>query len=259
MVSSTTSPTGETAKRRAWLAVGLITLAALGTIRLPLRTFGELSRGHPQEQAGDHFERLRQLDRLLPPPKADTGGSLAWIFSIAAVLLPCWGAHALICACTGELPRSQPVRAGRLLLAVGTGLGLSSATYFLWLLMFGNPQKMYLLVDTLLWCLVVFICRSRNPSITAAVRTISVQQELRQPHASMNYAVVCLFAVVAGIALAGLAGQALASPDGGWDARAIWNLRARFLFRSGDEWRGAFDAAFEHTDYPLLVPATLAR
>src|SRR5579872_1136024 len=31
------------------------------------------------------------------------------------------------------------------------------------------------------------------------------------------------------------------------------------MFRSGDDWRGAFDASFDHTDYPLLVPAALTR
>ena len=30
-------------------------------------------------------------------------------------------------------------------------------------------------------------------------------------------------------------------------------MRARFLFRSGQQWRNAFAPVFEHTDYPLLL------
>jgi hypothetical protein len=51
-------------------------------------------------------------------------------------------------------------------------------------------------------------------------------------------------------------------PDGGWDAVAIWNLRARFLYR-GDQagWRDGFTEtlACTHPDYPLLLPAFIAR
>ena len=53
----------------------------------------------------------------------------------------------------------------------------------------------------------------------------------------------------------------LGEPHGFWDAIAIWNLRARFLFLGGDHWRDAFampDPRF-HTDYPLLIPGSVAR
>jgi hypothetical protein len=51
------------------------------------------------------------------------------------------------------------------------------------------------------------------------------------------------------------------SPHGDWDAWAIWNLRARFLFRAGDSWRETFSPflLWSHPDYPLLVPVTVAR
>jgi hypothetical protein len=39
----------------------------------------------------------------------------------------------------------------------------------------------------------------------------------------------------------------------------FWNLRARFLFRGGDHWRDAFGPMFIAPDYPLLLPATVAR
>ena len=258
MVSIASSRAADTAKRRVWVAIGLITLAAFGTIRLPIRTFGELARGRVKEETSEHFERLRQLDRQLPPPVADHGGSSAWIWAIIAVVLPCWAAHAVICALTGVLAGSS-VRAVRWSLAIGTGLGLSSTTYFLWLLMFGKPQNLFLLVDGLFWCLVVFICCPREPATTTVPQIIELNEAVVQANASISRKIAYLFVIVLAVGLAGLVGQALAAPDGGWDARAIWNLRARFLFRSGDGWRGAFDAVFDHTDYPLLVPAALAR
>jgi len=56
--------------------------------------------------------------------------------------------------------------------------------------------------------------------------------------------------------------RALAHPHGdGWDAFAIWNLHARFLFLGGSQWRDGFSALipWSHPDYPPLVPAAIAH
>src|SRR5207248_1854425 len=49
-------------------------------------------------------------------------------------------------------------------------------------------------------------------------------------------------------------------PDGGWDARAIWNLRARALHRAPLRLDLAFSPEMpeSHPDYPLLLPALVA-
>jgi hypothetical protein len=52
------------------------------------------------------------------------------------------------------------------------------------------------------------------------------------------------------------------SPQGQWDAWAIWNLHARFLYRSDALfWRDGFTQLlnWSHPDYPLLLPAFIAR
>jgi hypothetical protein len=52
------------------------------------------------------------------------------------------------------------------------------------------------------------------------------------------------------------------APMGGWDAWAIWNLRAHFLYRAGGAaWRDGFTEvlAWSHPDYPLLLPGFVAR
>src|SRR5581483_2604110 len=48
------------------------------------------------------------------------------------------------------------------------------------------------------------------------------------------------------------------SPHGDYDAMAIWNSHARYLYRAGPHWQRAMRNTF-HPDYPLLVPATTAR
>jgi hypothetical protein len=56
--------------------------------------------------------------------------------------------------------------------------------------------------------------------------------------------------------------QARAHPQGGgWDAFAIWNLHARFLFLGGSHWRNGFSSLipWSHPDYPLLIPASIAH
>jgi hypothetical protein len=49
-------------------------------------------------------------------------------------------------------------------------------------------------------------------------------------------------------------------PHGQYDAFAIWNLRARFLYRGAQYWKEFTHAtADSHIDYPLLLPASVAR
>jgi len=69
------------------------------------------------------------------------------------------------------------------------------------------------------------------------------------------------FGVIAIVALVATIAAAEAAPHGDWDAWAIWNLHARFLFRggAGDAWRGFFSIAWSQPDYPLLLPASVAR
>jgi len=49
---------------------------------------------------------------------------------------------------------------------------------------------------------------------------------------------------------------AAGAPHGGWDAWAIWNLHARFLYRGGPAWKDLFDPAlgWSMNAYPLLIP-----
>ncbi|HEY9897909.1 MAG TPA: glycosyltransferase family 39 protein [Pantanalinema sp.] len=70
-----------------------------------------------------------------------------------------------------------------------------------------------------------------------------------------------LFAGAVFVSMLGFGVNAIHNPHGGWDAWAIWNLRARFLFRGEAHWTDAFSEtlAWSHPDYPLLLPAAIAR
>jgi ABC-type amino acid transport system permease subunit len=52
-----------------------------------------------------------------------------------------------------------------------------------------------------------------------------------------------------------------ANPHGGWDAWAIWNLRAKYLAGPGETWRYAVSPllALTHADYPLLTSGFIAH
>jgi hypothetical protein len=69
------------------------------------------------------------------------------------------------------------------------------------------------------------------------------------------------FAATAVAALGAAIASSLALPHGEWDAWAIWNQHARFLFRGGDRdvWHALFAIEWAQPDYPLLVPAAVAR
>lgn len=69
------------------------------------------------------------------------------------------------------------------------------------------------------------------------------------------------FGVVLVISWTRLVQMATALPVGEWDAWALWNLRAKFLAGPGGAWRYALSPllANSHPDYPLLLPAFVAR
>jgi hypothetical protein len=68
--------------------------------------------------------------------------------------------------------------------------------------------------------------------------------------------------MVLALAAISFAADAAVEPHGDWDAWAIWNLRARFLYRGYPAyWKDGFSPllGWSHVDYPLLVPLSVAR
>jgi hypothetical protein len=71
-------------------------------------------------------------------------------------------------------------------------------------------------------------------------------------------AVTLLVAGIVGFVVAGLIFLVHQDPHGDWDAFAIWNSHARYLYRDGPAWQTHIRNTF-HPDYPLLVPSMNAR
>jgi len=145
-------------------------------------------------------------------------------------------------------------------LAVGFGLGLSSVVFFLWLLA-GRASAAWLFVAeiaVLAGLAVVVLYRSRKKEDSPACHDLHTDSSEPRPIARILAAV---FAIALCSAVIALAFVSLARPHGVKDSWSIWNLRARFLFRSGDHWQESFSplVMWSSPDYPLLVPGTIAR
>lgn len=140
-------------------------------------------------------------------------------------------------------------------LSVGAGLGLSSLTYFGWRLLGQRESWGLVAADSLLVLILAVLARR----VGRAPATPSPQPPERRHRLGWLVDSAFVAGLVASVA-SHLSGT-LANPHGQWDAWAIWNLRARFLFRGQQHWTDAFSPAlaWSHPDYPLLVSATVAR
>ncbi|MDP7078257.1 MAG: glycosyltransferase family 39 protein [Candidatus Undinarchaeales archaeon] len=141
-------------------------------------------------------------------------------------------------------------------LAVGMGLGLASCVFFLHLLIPGLAGGPFVMMETavlagsaaVLWGAL----RERGKSI--------VPSRILEELLTSDVRALCLWSVLAIACLTFLL-LSLAQPHGRWDAWAVWNLRARFLVKGGENWQDGFSPLLDvpHLDYPLLVPGLIAR
>ena len=175
---------------------------------------------------------------------------------------------ALVCAASGLLlvlllwPRESAFKLNWLLqgsLSMGLGLGLFSIIY---ILSGVATQKRLLAIDFAVSALLLAASlrkRNRKPCATIAAASFSSQ---KTGPTWLLLVLRAAFAVAVLAALYSAVLRTIAYPHGdGWDAFAIWNLHARFLFRGGAQWRDGFTALipWSHPDYPLLVPAAIAH
>lgn len=136
-------------------------------------------------------------------------------------------------------------------LGVGLGMGVTSCLFFLWRALIGEPSPGVFVVEGL-------AAIGLAAWVFARGATAEVGEEA-QPERSRAMTVLFLLMLVL-VACAWWAG-CMATPNGEWDALAIWNLKAGFLFRGGAQWTDMFrpEMARSHCDYPLLLPGAVAR
>jgi len=147
-------------------------------------------------------------------------------------------------------------------LAIGLALGISSCTYFGWLLI-GGPSRMGLIIgESTLFIAAAGFLFSTLKKRTSHGDSVLSQESTPNPSNRWMLPALSVCAIVALItALTRFVFLSLAAPHGEIDALTIWNLRARFLARGDEQW---FDSligllATRVPDYPLLLPASIAR
>jgi hypothetical protein len=148
----------------------------------------------------------------------------------------------------------------RICLAVGVGHGVTSCLLFLWLLVHGRADRTYIAVETVALALLLaglYLREKRRGAALPAEAPSDVRTGLR--YGWLFPAAFCAAGLATAVAVA-LA--VLREPHGnGWDAWAIYGLRARAIFRGGGQWAEGFSGliAWSHPDYPLLLPLSTAR
>jgi hypothetical protein len=145
-------------------------------------------------------------------------------------------------------------------LSIGLGLAISSGVNFVWLLLDARHSMGWLIAADAGVAATLLVAALRKRGVTASLPPPSdgafpvwLSRSLR----IAALAAVGLSAFYAGLAI-------WAAPHGNWDAWAIWNVRARFLFRGVDHWWDAFADTTSHADYPnclsrFFLPITVAR
>ena len=143
-------------------------------------------------------------------------------------------------------------------LGITVGFGLTSLLTYC-LLVSGNfSRPSQLALEVILACSLIVLCY-----FTASGRSHAIRENQKPYRLSsvLSSTLNLSFAVALTIGLTIFAVLSFQKPHGGWDAWAIWNLRARFLFHGADHWLDAFshELLWSHPDYPLLIPSAIAR
>ncbi len=180
-------------------------------------------------------------------------------------------------------------------LSWGAGLGISSALFALWNILCGPAGYFYWTFESVVWGGLLLFARnlkSRNRNSTGTgderllnneqskgsgeipatvesghlgfATTDSVQSPVKELASSVAAkASFILLLIAVGLSLIATTWECVIwnerCPHGVNDAVMIWNLRARFLHRLPGDWGDAFSPLIWHADYPLLLPASVAR
>jgi len=140
----------------------------------------------------------------------------------------------------------------------GLGLGVTSCLYFVVLLV--GQRRYFVLIEIMAAALLVLLWPAL---IRKKIRPAASPDGPRQGGVGwdMRKILYGVFGAAAVSSLISLILSFLKDPHGKWDAWLIWNTHARFIFRSGDAWRGLFTSGLDwtHLDYPLMLPLSVVR
>ena len=139
--------------------------------------------------------------------------------------------------------------------ALGMGLGAGFTSCLYWLLVVGGAGTLPVVlgVELVLFALLaVLVWRQRS--------TAAVDGGTAASPPFPDWLPGLGFALMLGVFAAAFVNVSDLNPQGGWDAFAIWNLRARFLMHT-ETWKYAVTAlpVGTHMEYPLLLSSLVAR
>jgi hypothetical protein len=142
-----------------------------------------------------------------------------------------------------------------LALASCVAIGASSAVTFTTLMLGGRLGRPFVISDTVGWLALAAVSawvirRRKQPSVPAAAFPAFT---------TVDWALRAVFAGVLMMAAAVIVTEYRVAPHGQWDAWAIWNQKARFMFRAGPQWEASMNIPWSQPSHPPLVAASVAR
>ncbi len=135
-------------------------------------------------------------------------------------------------------------------LAVGLGFGITSCTYFLSLLTMGPYIYGVVIYEAGVFIFVtfLFVFYMRTQKLSGNGMVYEKELNFFQPGRFITMG----FYSVLGLSFVNILYIAILMPNGTWDALAIWNMHARFLFRGGGALEGRFFRSFGAKTSPRL-------
>lgn len=146
----------------------------------------------------------------------------------------------------------------KLILGLCIGMTISSMIYFLALALLTHFIAYVFVIEwTAVFLLLYILKRKRIKIFSYHFHLIRIKRS-----SSLNTIFFCILLYGFMMSLFSLIYLAYYQPYGQGDAWAIWNLKARFIYRdAGLFWRNLYSPiiGWSHPDYPLLLPLSIAR
>jgi len=142
-------------------------------------------------------------------------------------------------------------------LSVGVGFATSSCLVFLWMMIVGRLTRGVFACELLLIAGLGLLLQRQRAKMSVEVRQ---PNSMARPSRHGPYVLRSVFGLTSLLAVIRFCSVTLQYPHGQYDAFSIWNVRARFFFRSAQYWKEFTQVtADSHSDYPLLIPVSIAR
>jgi hypothetical protein len=142
-----------------------------------------------------------------------------------------------------------------LCLSIAAGFGISSCAFFIWIATVGSAIHGLIVLEVItliiIATLIIIFKKNKISSPKSLILESATVKKLRKRVAICCAALLITYIIIFVI-------RSLNSPLGEGDGIAIWNMRARILFRAGEYWRDAFNMNMAHPDYPMLIPGSIA-